>query len=758
MFQNFVHLPYEDGIEKYLDNQNIGDWKEFRRKFPKVHLKRLFGNIPPKVLTDLIARAVERNDKYRPPNFFGYYAVDCYGIADTEELVKNLEALEIIEFAYREAGPTVPPLVNQSNDPRFPNQNYLTAAPIGIDAIYAWGFSGGDGAGIGFVDCEQGWRLGHEDLVDAGITIISGSNHSFFGHGTSVLGEVVAVDNSIGCIGAAMHANTRVISQWQFPGPAFNTAQAITDAAAHMNIGDVLLLEAQTTVGFLINNQFLAPVEIEPAVFDAIQLATAGGIIVVEAAGNGKVPTLDNQFPNIGLNLDTINRLNRSDPAFSDSGAIIVGAASSNNPHSRLGFSNFGNRVDCYAWGENIDTTGDPVGDSDNSDYTYTSSFSGTSGASPLIAAAALIVQGISSANFGTLFTPEEIRSILSDPTNGTVSNNPSLDKIGVMPDLKKIIDNVLQVSQDSYIRDFVGDIGDPHTNGNISRSPDIIVRSSQIADPQGMFGAGSGTENNDNLSTQVEFGQDNYIYLRVLNRGGEDAANLTGTLYWSPVSTLVTPSLWNFIGNIVIPSVPSGNILTVSDAITWQASQIPDIGHYCFVALIGNEPDPTPLVNQISSWDNYIAFIQNNNNAAWRNFNVVDNTPAHGEFIRLPFLICAAPDKARRFKFEVCAHLPKSSKVFLEIPYHAVKQFYKNTSYINHDKKHRISRIPIKNSGNTFLSEVELQKDSKFQCRLLVQIPRACRKNSYNIYIRQIFEKVEVGRVSWLLTPPKKK
>ena len=38
----------------------------------------------------------------------------------------------------------------------------------------------------------------------------------------------------------------------------------------------------------------------------------------------------------------------------------MVGAGSSAIPHSRLSrptLSNYGNRIDCYAWGENIDTT-----------------------------------------------------------------------------------------------------------------------------------------------------------------------------------------------------------------------------------------------------------------------------------------------------------------------------------------------------------------------------------------------------------------
>jgi hypothetical protein len=48
------------------------------------------------------------------------------------------------------------------------------------------------------------------------------------------------------------------------------------------------------------------------------------------------------------------NAFDRSD--FRDSGAIIVAAATSAAPHTRLVYSTFGQRIDCYAWGQNIRT------------------------------------------------------------------------------------------------------------------------------------------------------------------------------------------------------------------------------------------------------------------------------------------------------------------------------------------------------------------------------------------------------------------
>lgn len=73
----------------------------------------------------------------------------------------------------------------------------------------------------------------------------------------------------------------------------------------------------------------------------------------------------------------------------------------------------------------------------------YTSNFRGTSSASPIIAGAAVSIQGIAKEHLGKAYTPKELRAILSNPNTGTKSNDPSSDKIGVLPDLKAILSNL---------------------------------------------------------------------------------------------------------------------------------------------------------------------------------------------------------------------------------------------------------------------------------------------------------------------------
>lgn len=346
----------------------------------------------------------------------------------TLELIHRLNALDEVESVHAmQQGP--PPAVNPNDDPRNGNQGYLNAAPQGINARYAWTITGGDGASVGIVDVEQGWNLNHEDLIAQNITLISGRNAAYPDHGTSVLGEMLQTDNNIGGVGIVPRAKGRVISQHRSDG-SYNTAAAILDACNRMVLGDILLLEAQEYDP--VGGAYYWPVSIADANYEAIRTCTGLGITVVEAGCNG------------GYDLDAYRNaankriFNRAFPSeYRESGAVMVGASSSATPHVRLSFSNFGSRIDVYGWGQNIDTTAtDSAGTANN---LYTTGFSGTSGASPIIVGAAAAVQGIAQARLGRKLSPARLRTVLA--TSGTASGNPSSDKIGVLPNLRAIID-----------------------------------------------------------------------------------------------------------------------------------------------------------------------------------------------------------------------------------------------------------------------------------------------------------------------------
>ncbi|MGX5557888.1 S8 family peptidase [Bacillus thuringiensis] len=435
-FKNEANLPYQDGIEKFIkeekqDPELIGILAEY----PNVTINRLFNSLNPKEIKNL-GKEIKDSD-HISSNLLNYYIVETQDDIDVQALLTKIEKSSLVETAYlqeEEAPPAerLPNLsVNPYDEPRLTRQGYLEPAPLGINAPYAWSIKGGDGKGTTFVDMEYGWLFSHEDLVNQKIELISGQNKSeHHDHGTSVLGIVSAEDNNIGGIGIAPKAKVKVVSQIRDNGN-YNTADAILSAVNNMQAGDILLLEAQATYdGYGDKNYF--PVEVKPDIFDAIRMGTNKGIIIIEAGANGG-NDLDQFRDRNGKQV-----LNRNSPDFKDSGAIMVGAASARVPHKRSYFSNYGSRVDVYGWGNAVDTT-----DAKPSEFItnlYTSSFAGTSSASPIIAGAAASIQGIAKNNQGRVYTPRQLRDILSDSSTGTKSNDPTSDKIGVLPDLKAIL------------------------------------------------------------------------------------------------------------------------------------------------------------------------------------------------------------------------------------------------------------------------------------------------------------------------------
>ena len=144
-FQDYVDLPYKDGIEKEILNRKIGPWEMIEKEFPGITLTRLYTSVDPEDIVKLLNRATQIDRDYEPPNFLTYFAIDCPPGADPEALAKLFSEWQTVQDVYVEAGPPPPPqLVNAADDPRSANQGYLDAAPDGIDAEFAW-TNGGTG-------------------------------------------------------------------------------------------------------------------------------------------------------------------------------------------------------------------------------------------------------------------------------------------------------------------------------------------------------------------------------------------------------------------------------------------------------------------------------------------------------------------------------------------------------------------------------------------------------------------------------------
>lgn len=339
------------------------------------------------------------------------------------------------------------------------HQGYLDPALGGIDAHHAWSHPGGTGAGISVIDIEGAWTFTHEDLLMKLSGVVGGTptnNLSWRNHGTAVAGEISADHNSFGVKGICPGAMFGGISIF---GPGQTTAKAIKQAADHLSAGDIILIELHRPgprYNFQGRQDQRGYVAIEwwPDDFDAIQYATAKGVIIVEAAGNGAEDLDDAIYnnPATGFSASWTNPFNRNNR---DSGAIVAGAgapppgthgANHGPDRSRLGFSNYGALVDAQGWGREVTTTGygDLQGGSDQNKW-YTDHFSGTSSASPIVVGAIGCIQGALKGAGRTPLTPADARNLLQ--TTGSPQSDapgrPATQRIGNRPDLRAMFDEL---------------------------------------------------------------------------------------------------------------------------------------------------------------------------------------------------------------------------------------------------------------------------------------------------------------------------
>jgi subtilisin family serine protease len=357
------------------------------------------------------------------------------------EALELLRSLPSVEEAYA-APKAVPASAGADSDtPLFiDQQGYLELPPGGMGIKAAWKIHGGKGQGVGIADVEGDWNVFHEDLGRAKQIHMNGvvMGGIWYQHGTAVLGLLVGTRNNYGITGIANRARLKMFSIGRLDEDRMiydNVPDAINRAAAALERGDVILIEVQYS-GLKSDYDYI-PVEYYGADFDAIRAATAKGIVVVEAAGNGS-QNLDKPFYHERLNKDVRG----------DSRAIMVGAGappiSFKEDRSRLYFSNYGSRVDVQGWGSQVTSTGygDLYSKGGNNHY-YTESFNGTSSASATVAGAVACLQGIAKKTLGKPLKPRVLRKILvktGSPQQGVLKQN-----IGPRPDLVRAVEEVMK-------------------------------------------------------------------------------------------------------------------------------------------------------------------------------------------------------------------------------------------------------------------------------------------------------------------------
>ena len=499
--------------------------------------------------------------------------------------------------------------------------------------------------------------------------------------------------------------------------------------------GDVLLLEVQ-------RGRF--PTEIDPADLDAIRLASALGVIVVEAAGNGNYHLDRVRDPADG------RTFRRGDSRFVDSGAIFVGASMSALPHDRAPFSNFGSRVDCYAWGEGVTTAGygDLVSGDDHKTY-YTNTFSGTSSAAPVIAGAAALVQTLHKKHAGTSLRPGAMRALLSNPATG-VRQGPNVGgHIGVMPDLRRVLGAELNLVPYLYLRKRPGDDGERSgPEESISSSPDILVSSDSNPD----FGSGSGTEHEPVPGDPLQSGTGGKGYGRVCNRGGGMGPGGEIHLFAAPAATLITPERWRPVGTVAVPDAPQGDTLAVStgldwpkDAVQWQDSPWPDpIEPHSLLAVLPQEvADPSwpvlPPGPPYFQWRTYRKFLRRRG-VAWRNVHRVG--ASSGDLV-LAFHLAGTPDLERAFDVEVIQRLPLGANVTLAAQPALVAKLHQRQPWLSRTD----DTIELPQRRSTRFGRVALP--ARYYAPVWLRVEGSVSAG-HSLAVRQLWRGEEVGRITW--------
>lgn len=179
---------------------------------------------------------------------------------------------------------------------------------------------------------------------------------------------------------------------------------------------------------------------------------------------------------------------------------------------------------------------------------------------------------------------------------------------------------NAVGIGPDLYVRDNVADTGaEPYPGSYLWASPDVINKQALVVNPAVALADLA----NDALWENVEFGQDNYVYVRVQNRGASNG-DATVNVYFSAATTFGTPASWIHIGAATVTAIAPGT-MKIAGPITFPSALIPSPDHYCMIAVINDALDPVPDFTLIASVGDYLNYVRNTNNIAYRNMDVVD-------------------------------------------------------------------------------------------------------------------------------------
>lgn len=355
----------------------------------------------------------------------------------------------------------------------------------GLNAEYAWTL-GVHGKDVIIADAESSWNYLHEDLQP-----VTENGKKWYGDGPCPVddpskwkhpingrceGEIAHGTSMASILNAAHTSKEFGLKGFAKDSKLYVTADVGNNLRSYYELpGSVVVIEFGTTgkdsptssTGYgydSANQKGQMPAEFLPLEFESIKEAVANGVTVIEGAGNGTV-NLDDPSQYEGKWAQGYMNLSKE-----DSGAIVVGASQGANMQ-KASWSNWGKRVNAFAWGAGVVSASYPYGDPKDSPYYwsgssgppnknnnefYTNRSGGTSAATAMVAGAAALTQSyfkqIAGEGMLRYLMPQKIKEFLYN--SGIKQKDSTGNYIGVQPridEMFKYVDNFWITMKNKY-------------------------------------------------------------------------------------------------------------------------------------------------------------------------------------------------------------------------------------------------------------------------------------------------------------------
>ena len=295
----------------------------------------------------------------------------------------------------------------------------------------------------------------------------------------------------------------------------------------------------------------------------------------------------------------------------------------------------------------------------------------------------------------------------------------------------------------DVYIKDNSADDGIPPSSGCLYLSPDIwISLTNDPALPPAL---------------NPEYGQTNYVFVRVHNRGSKAAANADVKLYWANPGTNLTKPHWKTdgikvdgaAGNIRTITVPAHSAGVDGEAITAAFEWTPpdptentvDPGHFCLFATVNHPEDPI-LQEDVDK-------VRWEDNLAWKNEIVKDllaNSTTSAEFY-----VAGIPGLSIGALYIDCSSAPTGGEVRLKIP----TRYLEGATSVGLNKVWEseggmVSQVSLLTGASASLTGIKLKSKENTLVQIEVKLPVGARPGEvYPVSIEQRVNGRTTGRVS---------